>query len=71
MASGVGIVVLPRISVTGMKPHTGGIDCGLFRYVPFDEPVPDRLMVLAWRESLMRTATIEVAHRGGLTGCEP
>ncbi|POR56065.1 LysR family transcriptional regulator [Paraburkholderia eburnea] len=59
VASGVGITVLPRMSVTEVKPHAGGVDSGLLSYVPFDEPVPDRRVVLAWRKSFTRMPAIE------------
>ncbi|AJZ60954.1 LysR substrate-binding domain-containing protein [Paraburkholderia fungorum] len=59
VASGVGITVLPRMSVTEVKPHAGGIDAGLLSYVAFDEPVPDRRVVLAWRKSFTRMPAIE------------
>ncbi|KND55092.1 Hydrogen peroxide-inducible gene activator [Candidatus Paraburkholderia kirkii] len=59
VASGVGITVLPRMSVTEVKPHAGGIDSGLLSYVPFDEPVPDRRVVLAWRKSFTRMPAID------------
>jgi LysR family hydrogen peroxide-inducible transcriptional activator len=54
VASGIGITVLPRMSVREMKSPTG-----LLSYVPFDEPVPERRVVLAWRKSFMRTAAID------------
>ncbi|WP_321895654.1 hydrogen peroxide-inducible genes activator [Paraburkholderia heleia] len=59
VASGVGITVLPRMSVTEVKPHAGGVDSGLLSYVPFDEPVPDRRVVIAWRKSFTRMPAIE------------
>ncbi|MFL9867346.1 LysR substrate-binding domain-containing protein [Paraburkholderia fungorum] len=59
VASGVGITVLPRMSVTEVKPHAGGIDAGLLSYVAFGEPVPDRRVVLAWRKSFTRMPAIE------------
>jgi len=59
VASGVGITVLPRMSVQEVKPHAGGADSGLLSYVPFDEPVPDRRVVLAWRKSFTRLPAIE------------
>jgi LysR family hydrogen peroxide-inducible transcriptional activator len=31
----------------------------LLTYVPFQEPVPDRRVVLAWRKSFTRIAAIE------------
>jgi len=59
VASGVGITVLPRMSVTEVKPHAGGADSGLLSYVAFDEPVPDRRVVLAWRKSFTRMPAID------------
>jgi LysR family transcriptional regulator, hydrogen peroxide-inducible genes activator len=59
VASGVGITVLPRMSVSEVKPHAAGIDSGLLSYVPFDEPVPDRRVVLAWRKSFTRMPAID------------
>ncbi|SAK39628.1 LysR family transcriptional regulator [Caballeronia hypogeia] len=59
VASGVGITVLPRMSVSEVKPHAPGIDSGLLSYVPFDDPVPDRRVVLAWRKSFTRMAAID------------
>jgi LysR family hydrogen peroxide-inducible transcriptional activator len=59
VASGVGITVLPRMSVQEVKPHGGGADSGLLSYVPFDEPVPDRRVVLAWRKSFTRMPAID------------
>ncbi|MDR5832908.1 LysR substrate-binding domain-containing protein [Caballeronia sp. LZ034LL] len=59
VASGVGITVLPRMSVSEVKPHAPGIDSGLLSYVPFDEPVPDRRVVLAWRKSFTRLPAID------------
>jgi LysR family hydrogen peroxide-inducible transcriptional activator len=59
VASGVGITVLPRMSVQEVKPHAGGIDSGLLSYVAFDEPVPDRRVVLAWRKSFTRMPAID------------
>ncbi|CAH2800322.1 MAG: Hydrogen peroxide-inducible genes activator =_ OxyR [uncultured Caballeronia sp.] len=59
VASGVGITVLPRMSVSEVKPHAPGIDSGLLSYVPFDKPVPDRRVVLAWRKSFTRMPAID------------
>jgi LysR family hydrogen peroxide-inducible transcriptional activator len=59
VASGVGITVLPRMSVMEVKPHAGGVDAGLLSYVPFEDPVPDRRVVLAWRKSFTRMPAIE------------
>jgi LysR family hydrogen peroxide-inducible transcriptional activator len=35
----------------------------LLAYVPFQEPVPDRRVVLAWRKSFTRIAAIESVAR--------
>jgi LysR family hydrogen peroxide-inducible transcriptional activator len=59
VASGVGITVLPRMSVMEVKPHSGGVDAGLLSYVPFEDPVPDRRVVIAWRKSFTRMPAIE------------
>jgi LysR family hydrogen peroxide-inducible transcriptional activator len=59
VASGVGITVLPRMSVHEVRAHAGGVDAGLLSYVPFDEPVPDRRVVLAWRKSFTRMPAID------------
>jgi LysR family transcriptional regulator, hydrogen peroxide-inducible genes activator len=47
------------MSVQEVKPHAGGVDSGLLSYVPFDEPVPDRRVVLAWRKSFTRMPAID------------
>ena len=47
------------MSVQEVKPHAGGIDSGLLSYVAFDEPVPDRRVVLAWRKSFTRMPAID------------
>lgn len=54
VASGIGITVVPMTSV---PTHTD--DRELLSYIPFDEPVPDRRVVLAWRKSFPRTQAIE------------
>ena len=69
VASGVGITVLPRMSVNEVKPHAGGIDAGLLSYVPFGEPVPDRRVVLAWRKSFTRMPAIE-AISDAINACD-
>ncbi|SAK40525.1 LysR family transcriptional regulator [Caballeronia pedi] len=69
VASGVGITVLPRMSVSEVRPHAGGIDSGLLSYVPFDEPVPDRRVVLAWRKSFTRMPAID-AISDAIAACD-
>jgi LysR family hydrogen peroxide-inducible transcriptional activator len=69
VASGVGITVLPRMSVHEVKPHAAGIDAGLLSYVPFDEPVPDRRVVLVWRKSFTRMPAID-AISDAIAACD-
>ncbi|MDR5755989.1 hydrogen peroxide-inducible genes activator [Caballeronia sp. LZ035] len=69
VASGVGITVLPRMSVSEVKPHAPGIDAGLLSYVAFDEPVPDRRVVLAWRKSFTRLPAID-AISDAIAACD-
>jgi len=60
VASGVGITVLPRTSVSDMhEAHMNSTDSGMLTYVPFEDPVPDRRVVLAWRKSFTRMPAIE------------
>ena len=52
VASGMGITVVPRLSVPAdPQPHVA--------YVPFSEPVPSRRIVLAWRRTFPRYEAIE------------
>jgi LysR family hydrogen peroxide-inducible transcriptional activator len=69
VASGVGITVLPRMSVAEVKPQAGGPDAGLLSYVPFGEPVPDRRVVLAWRKSFTRMPAIDAISEA-ISACE-
>jgi len=64
VASGIGITVLPKASVPDMQAHDG-----LLRYVPFEDPVPTRRVVIAWRKSFTRRAAIE-AVRGAMMACD-
>jgi LysR family hydrogen peroxide-inducible transcriptional activator len=51
VASGMGITVVPRLSVpVEPQPHVA--------YVPFSEPVPSRRIVLAWRRTFPRYEAI-------------
>ncbi len=54
VASGIGLTVLPAASVTNMHATDG-----LLRYVPFNQPIPSRRVVIASRKSFTRTAAIE------------
>jgi LysR family hydrogen peroxide-inducible transcriptional activator len=60
VAAGLGITVLPStsLSVNGRDP--------LLRYVPFDAPVPDRRVVLAWRKSYTRPQAIEELRKAAM-----
>jgi LysR family transcriptional regulator, hydrogen peroxide-inducible genes activator len=69
VASGVGITVLPRMSVSEVRPHAGGVDAGLLSYVAFGEPAPDRRVVLAWRKSFTRMPAIE-AISDAISACD-
>ncbi|MES2299877.1 MAG: hydrogen peroxide-inducible genes activator [Pseudomonadota bacterium] len=54
VASGIGLTVLPRASVADMRPADG-----MLRYLPFEEPVPSRRVVIVWRKSFTRRAAID------------
>ena len=54
VASGIGLTVLPRASVTDMHPKDG-----MLRYLPFDAPPPSRRVVIVWRKSFTRRAAID------------
>ena len=64
VASGIGITVLPKASVPDMQAHDG-----LLRYVPFEDPVPTRRVVIAWRKSFTRRPAIE-AVRQAVLACD-
>ncbi len=62
VASGMGITVVPQLSVPDEpQQHV--------RYVPFAPPVPTRRVVLAWRRSFTRYAAI-AALRNAVYACE-
>ena len=62
VASGMGVTVVPRLSVAaGPQPHLA--------YVPFAEPVPTRRVVLVWRRSFPRYEAI-AALRNAVYACE-
>jgi LysR family hydrogen peroxide-inducible transcriptional activator len=54
VASGIGLTVLPRASVTDLSESNG-----LLAYVPFTRPAPSRRVVIAWRKSFTRRAAID------------
>ncbi|MCY4745957.1 hydrogen peroxide-inducible genes activator [Pelomonas sp. UHG3] len=62
VASGMGVTVVPRLSVPrDASPH--------LRFVPFSAPVPTRRVVLAWRRSFTRYEAI-AALRNAIYACE-
>ena len=63
VASGIGVTVLPRTSVPSPIPRDS-----LLCYLPFDDPVPSRRVVLAWRKTFPRRAAIEVL-RSAILAC--
>ena len=67
VASGMGITVVPQLSVPadhGTPDHPS-----LLRYIPFSDPVPTRRVVLAWRRSFTRYEAI-AALRNAIYACE-
>jgi len=62
VASGIGITVLPQASV----PAVPGAD-HMLRYVPFEDPVPSRRVVIAWRKSFTRVGAIEAVRQAVLS----
>ncbi|MFL6717010.1 MAG: hydrogen peroxide-inducible genes activator [Burkholderiaceae bacterium] len=64
VASGIGITVLPKASVPDMQAQDG-----LLRYVRFEDPVPTRRVVIAWRKSFTRRPAIE-AVRQAVLACD-
>jgi LysR family hydrogen peroxide-inducible transcriptional activator len=62
VASGMGVTVVPRLSVPAhAQPHV--------RYVPFVPPAPTRRVVLAWRRTFPRYEAI-AALRNVIYACE-
>jgi len=62
VAAGMGVTVVPRLSVdAAAQPHV--------RYVPFSKPVPERRVVLVWRRSFTRYEAI-AALRNAVHACE-
>ncbi|MBX3621007.1 MAG: hydrogen peroxide-inducible genes activator [Rhizobacter sp.] len=61
VASGMGVTVVPQLSVPkDQQPHV--------RYIPFAEPVPTRRVVLAWRRTFTRYEAI-AALRNAIYAC--
>lgn len=53
VAAGLGITIMPASSLNVTGPEDR-----LLRYIPFEEPVPERRVVLIWRKSFPRPAAI-------------
>lgn len=61
VASGMGVTVVPQLSVPkDPQPHV--------RYIPFSEPAPTRRVVLAWRRTFTRYEAI-AALRNAIYAC--
>jgi len=54
VASGIGISVMPRTSVTAPEATDQ-----LIRYIPFEDPIPTRRICLVWRKNFPRAAAME------------
>ena len=63
VASGIGITVLPTASTQGRTDANG-----MLHYIPFEQPVPSRRVVIAWRKSFTRAGAIE-AIRQAVQNC--
>lgn len=62
VASGMGVTVVPALSVPDhVPPH--------LRYVPFEDPVPTRRVVLAWRRTFTRYEAV-AALRNAIYACK-
>jgi len=64
VASGIGITVLPRTSIPPVVPNDS-----LLAYVPFENPAPERRVMLVWRKTFPRQAAIE-ALRQAILSCK-
>jgi LysR family hydrogen peroxide-inducible transcriptional activator len=62
VASGMGITVVPRLSVPDEEQPN-------LRFIPFETPVPTRRVVLAWRRSFTRYEAI-AALRNAVYACD-
>lgn len=55
VAAGIGLTVMPVTALSMADVN----ESALIRYVPFEDPVPDRRIVLAWRKTFTRYAAVE------------
>jgi len=73
VASGMGVTLVPRLSVPKdalePKPKRRKDDQAFVKYIPFDGDPPTRRVVLAWRRSFTRYEAI-AALRNAIYACE-
>lgn len=62
VATGIGVTVLPATALNNSVQ-----DNALLEYIPFDQPVPDRRIVLVWRKSFPRGAAIDALTEAIMT----
>jgi len=65
VAAGIGVTVLPCTAL----PKTTG-DADLLRYIPFEPPVPERRIALAWRKGFARLSAIDALAQT-IAACAP
>lgn len=68
VAAGIGITVLPASSLNIVGGGQGP-EGRLLRYIRFEDPVPDRRVVLIWRKSFSRPAAMQ-ALTESIRACE-
>ena len=61
VASGIGITVLPKASTPSITDPDS-----MLRYIPFEQPLPSRRVVIAWRKSFTRSGAIEAVRQAVL-----
>ena len=66
VASGMGVTVVPQLSVRAFERSSGNDHV---RYIPLTAPVPNRRVVLAWRRSFTRYEAI-AALRNAVYACQ-
>src|SRR3546814_14599455 len=54
VAAGIGVTVLPTSSLS-----MPGLENNLLTYIPFRKPIPDRRVVLVWRNSFPRPTALQ------------
>ncbi|OZB50272.1 MAG: LysR family transcriptional regulator, partial [Thiomonas sp. 15-63-373] len=70
VASGMGITVVPKLSVPRQDvPHAADPSTDYVCYVPFSDPPPTRRVVLVWRKSFTRHEAI-AALRQAVMACD-